>query len=144
MKVKKIIAKAYIPTIAYKSDAGFDVYYPHDEVIIMWPGDTVQIKLGIAIEIEEDEVAIMSERSGMAIKYNVTSIGNVIDSGYRGEISIILSHIGNDKDKQRFSIKRGDKVGQIIVHKLGDRNIEVVSKLSDTERGEKAHYSSGK
>jgi dUTP pyrophosphatase len=137
MKVRLLSENAKIPTIAYKGDAGFDVYSP----IELWidPNKTKQIKLGIAIQIEEDEVAIMSERSGMAIKTGTTSIGNIIDSNYRGEISIILS-VGDNG----LQIDVGDKIGQIIVCKLGNREIEVVNELSESDRGEKAHNSSGK
>jgi dUTP pyrophosphatase len=136
MKVKSLGGK--IPTMAYQSDAGFDVYAIDNYYILR--GTRKQIKLGISIEIEKDEVAIMSERSGMAINYGITSIGNIVDSGYRGEISIILLNTG-EKD---YEIKAGDKIGQIVVCKLGERKVEVVEELSDSERGEKAHNSSGK
>ena len=137
MKVK-ILEGGFAPTIAYQSDAGFDVYSPTDNFIIR--RGRKQIKLGIAIEIEKDEVAIMSERSSQAINFGLTSIGNIVDSSYRGEISIILANTG-DKD---IEVKRGDKIGQIVVCKLGERKVEVVEELSETERGEKAHGSSGK
>lgn len=138
MKVKILHENAKVPTKAYAGDAGFDVYAPFGCVIPS--GMRVQIKLGIAIEIAQDEVAIMSERSGMAIKKGVLSLGNVIDSGYRGEISVILHNAGQED----FEIIAGDKIGQILVHKLGDQTLEVVEELSASERGENAHYSSGK
>lgn len=139
MKFKKVVSTAITPTIAYESDAGIDVYYPGERIAI-FPGDYKQIKLGIAIEIEKDEVAIMSERSGMAIKYGITSIGNIIDAGYRGEISIILYNTSDIK----MMIDHGDKIGQIVICKLGNRDVIEVDELSETERGEKAHNSSGK
>ena len=138
MRVKLLSQDAKAPTMAYTSDAGFDVYSPIDTIIIR--GTQKQIKLGIAIEVEPDEVAIMSERSGMAIKSGLTSIGNIVDSGYRGEISIILTNI-SQKD---VDIHKGDKIGQIVVCKLGERKVEVVEELSPSERGENAHGSSGK
>lgn len=138
MKVKLLSPDAKAPTMAYKSDAGFDVYSPIDTLVIR--GTIKQIKLGISIEILEDEVAIMSERSGMAIKSGLTSIGNIVDSGYRGEISIILTNI-SQKD---VDIHKGDKIGQIVVCKLGERKVEVVDELTPSERGENAHGSSGK
>lgn len=138
MKVKILHEEAKAPTIAYKSDAGFDVYSPIDTLILR--GTQKQIKLGIAIEIEEDEVAITSERSGMALKQGITSIGNIIDSGYRGEISIILTNI-SQKD---VDIHKGDKIGQIVVCKLGKREVEVVKELTPSERGDASHGSSGK
>jgi dUTP pyrophosphatase len=134
----KLYEGGFIPTLANQSDAGFDVYSPIDILIIR--GNRKQIKLNIAIEVEQDEVAIMSERSSQAINSGLTSIGNIVDSGYRGIISIILTNTG-DKD---IDIKRGDKIGQIVVVKLGERKVEVVEELSTTERGEKAHGSSGR
>lgn len=138
MKVKILSQDAKAPTIAYASDAGFDVYSPTDNLIIR--GTVKQIKLGISIEVEPDEVAIMSERSGMAIRDGLMSIGNIIDSGYRGEVSIILANIGT----RDVDIHKGDKIGQIVVCKLGERKVEVVDELSQSERGENAHGSSGK
>ena len=136
MKFKKLNKKVKTPSIAYKDDAGIDVYSPEYAVLI--PRKQRQIKLGIAIELKKDEVAIMSERSGMAISHGITSIGNIIDAGYRGEISIILT------TKRLYRINEGDKIGQIIICKLGDRKLEEVNKLSKSERDSKAHNSSGK
>lgn len=125
------------PQQAYSLDAGIDVYSPVSQCVE--PGKTKQIKLGFAVEIEEDEMILMSERSGMAINYGITSIGNVIDAGYRGECSIILFNSG----EHPFFINKGDKIGQMLLVKLGKRNIEIVDELSQSDRGEKAHYSSG-
>lgn len=138
MKVKKLTTDCRMPERAYNGDAGADFFSP--EMITIQPNDWEQIKLGFAIEIESDEVAIMSERSGMAIHDGVTSIGNIIDSGYRGECSLILHNLGN----LPLDIYKGDKIGQIVVLKLGNRNIIEVEKLSPSQRGEKAHNSSGK
>jgi dUTP pyrophosphatase len=128
-----------LPTIAYKGDAGFDCYYSGN-IQIVPPRGHLQVKLGIAIEVEQDEVAVVSERSGHAIRYGLTTIGNIIDSNYRGEISCIIQ---NNSDEP-FTIFHGDKICQIIVCKLGSREIIEVEELSKTERGEKAHMSSGK
>lgn len=137
MKVLLINEDGKIPTQAYESDAGLDVYSPIDTMLV--PKRTTQIKLGIAIEIEKDEVAIMSERSSAGIA-GITSVGNIIDSGYRGEISIILF---NSNITPQY-IHKGDKIGQIVICKLGNRNIEVVNQLSDSPRSANAHGSSGK
>ena len=138
MRIQLLNKKAIIPKLAYESDAGLDISSIIDYVLK--PGEIKQFKLGLAIQIEKDEVCIMSERSGMAIKYGITSIGNIIDSSYRGEISIILSNLG-DKD---FNINISDKIGQMIICKLGNRKVEEAKELNKTDRGEKAHYSSGK
>ena len=137
MKVKLLNQCSKLPTIAYQDDAGFDVYSPIN--VSFEPGEIKQVKLGIAIELVKDEVAMMSERSGQAINFGLTSIGNIIDAGYRGEISIILINLGH----RYYEIKVGDKIGQIIVCKLGNREIVEVDKLSESSRDTKAHYSSG-
>lgn len=138
MKIKKLYEDAIVPTKAYEGDAGFDVYSPINGEIK--PGDHLQIKLGIAIQINQDEVCEMQERSGMAIKYGIKSCGPVIDSGYRGEISITLKN-GN---RNTFEFYEGDKIGQMVIKKLGDQSLEVVDELDPSQRGENAHYSSGK
>lgn len=109
--------------------AGIDIYSPID--FQLYQSSTKQILLGIAIEINKDEVAIISERSSMG-KKGITSVGNIIDSDYRGEISIFLQN--NNLLEQTF--KKGDRIGQIIVCKLGDNSIRVVNSLSKTDRGE--------
>lgn len=138
MKIKPL-REIELPKSAYEGDAGIDVYHAYDDTTI--PAKTIkQFKLGFAVEIETDEVLIMSERSGQALFQGLTSIGNIIDSNYRGEISIILY---NTLDRD-ITVNNGDKIGQMIVCKLGNRNIEVVEELSDSDRGSKAHFSSNK
>lgn len=135
MKIK-IFEGGFVPTRAHNSDAGIDVYSPID--FTLFKNEALRISLGIAIEINEDEVAIMSERSSQG-KKGITSIGNIIDSGYRGEISIVLQNT----NKLEQSFQRGDKIGQIVICKLGDRVIEVVDELTETDRGSGGFGSTG-
>ena len=138
MKIKILNNGIKIPTKAYQGDAGFDVYAP--ERIVLFPQTHKQIKLGLMIEINQNEVCVMSERSGMAIKNGTTSIGNIIDSGYRGEISIILYNTKTEK----VIYEKDEKIGQMLIIQLGNQNLEIVDELSQSERQDKAHYSSGK
>lgn len=127
------------PYQAHKGDAGWDVYSCEDYVL--QPGERHQFKLGVALEVSDREFILMSERSGMAIKYGVHSIGNIIDSNYRGEISIILLNSGQEP----YEIKKGDRIGQLMVMQLGNGNTYLnVGALSKSDRGTDAHYSSGK
>lgn len=143
MKVKILDKNIIIPTKGTEFSAGIDIYSPID--IELSPlnsnseSNTQRIKLGIAIEINKDEVAIMSERSSMGAK-GITSIGNIIDSDYRGEISIVLQN----NSREYWNAKTGDKIGQIVVCKLGDTEIHVVDELSETERGSGGFGSTGK
>lgn len=139
MRVHVLDKSTKHPYKAHRGDAGWDVLSCEDYVL--QPGERHQFKLGVAIEVSEHEFVLMSERSGMAIKYGVTSIGNIVDSNYRGEISIILANLGQEP----FEVKKGDRIGQLIVIKLGDGNSFLnVGTLSKSDRGTDAHYSSGK
>lgn len=143
MKVKILNKNINIPTKGTELSAGIDIYSPID--IELPPlnsnseSNTQRIKLGIAIEINKDEVAIMSERSSMGAK-GITSVGNIIDADYRGEISIVLQN----NSKEYWEAKKGDKIGQIVVCKLGNTNIDIVDELSNTERGSGGFGSTGK
>lgn len=137
MKVKLLSPEARVPKAQRVGDAGLDVYSPIKVTID--PGERFQIKLGIAVEVDPTEVILVHERSGMAINYGVHSIGAVIDSNYRGQISIILLNSGS----QPYEINIGDRVGQLLVLKLGNTLTEKVDELSTSERGEQAHTSSG-
>lgn len=137
MKIKRLSETVKLPTIAYKGDAGIDCYYDGNTLVIP-QGEQLQVKLNIAIEIEQDEVCIVSERSGHAIKNGLHTIGNIIDSNYRGCISAIIRNEGNET----YRIFDKDKICQLIIAKLGNRDIVEVSELSDSQRGELAHNSS--
>ncbi len=137
MKFKKL-KDVKTPHKAYEYDAGIDVFSP--SFCAIEAGETKRIPLGIAIEINKDEVAIMSERSSMALNNGLTSIGNIIDAGYRGEISIIMLNSGDEK----VYIDTGDKIGQIIICKLGDNSIIEDDNLSEADRSDKGCGSSGK
>lgn len=129
MLVKLLNEDSIVPSQGSLNAAGIDVYSPID--FTLFHKQTLRIPLGIAIEINDDEVAIMSERSSMG-KKGITSVGNIIDPDYRGEISIVLQN--NNSLEQEF--KKGDRIGQIIICKLGDRNIKIVDELSETKRGD--------
>lgn len=139
MKCNVINKSTKHPYRAHNGDAGWDVLSCEDYVL--QPGERHQFKLGVAIEVSPHEFILMSERSGMAINHGVHSIGNIVDSNYRGEISIILLNSGTEP----FDVKKGDRIGQLIVIKLGENNSYLnVGTLSKTTRGTDAHYSSGK
>ena len=138
MKIKLLKDGAKPPQKARVGDAGFDLYSPIDLELL--PGTITQVKLGITIEINVDEVAITSERSGMALRSWIDSIGNVIDSNYRGEISIILRNY----QSKPYQIMAGDRIGQLLILRLGDQSLKVVDALTETDRGAQNHGSSGK
>jgi dUTP pyrophosphatase len=137
MKIKILNENVIKPTKGSEYSAGIDIYSPISADVPAYT--TLRIPLQIAIEINNDEVVITSERSSMG-KKGIHSIGNIIDSDYRGEISIVLQNSSNTI----YSFNVGDRIGQLLVHKIGDNTINFVDELSDTDRGSGGFGSTGK
>ncbi len=139
LKVKLLSEAARLPHCGRPGDAGMDLYSPVD--ITVPANGHRQIKLGIAIELPPYTFGMISERSGDAIKYGLHSIGNIIDQNYRGEISAILYN----SSSERIEFKVGDRIAQLLVLPLVQALVvEQVTELSESNRGEQAHHSSGR
>ena len=104
------------------------------EVVTLAPGDRARIPTGVAISPERrDVVAIIAGRSGHGLKHGVTlanSIG-VIDSDYRGEISVVLVNHGTDP----FEVRRGDRIAQMMFVPIYTAAFLPVDELDETARG---------
>jgi dUTP pyrophosphatase len=81
-------------------------------------------------------------RSGLAIKHALTVLNSpgTIDAGYRGEVCVIMLNAG----KNAYSIKRTDRIAQMVISKLPDVEIKYVAELSDSKRGAGGFGSTGK
>ena len=105
-----------------------------NEVITLLPGERARIPTGVAIAPETpDVVAVVAGRSGHGLKNGVTmanSIG-VIDSDYRGEISVVLINHGSEP----FEIRRGDRIAQMMFLPVFAANFLPVDELDETARG---------
>jgi len=138
MKIKLLSPSARLPSKQHEGDAGFDLYSP--ESLVLPPGSRYKIKLGIAVEISADDVILIQGRSGHAVNVGLTTIGNVIDSSYRGEISVIVINLG----QTHASIAQGERVAQLLIMRLGDQSLDVVEQLAKTTRDASGIGSSGK
>lgn len=137
MFVKKVHRDAKIPVQKTFGSAGYDIYSV--ESLILKPGEKKNVKTGICIEIPHGFVAILKDRSSMADKKVVLSAG-VIDSDYRGEISVIL----NNHSESNFTIETGDRIAQMLILKHEVRSFVEVDELTDTKRGSGGFGSTGK
>lgn len=139
MKVKKLDPNAIIPTKAYKSDAGYDLYSLHD--YFLRPSVPTVVDTGIALEIPEGCFGQVCDRSSMG-KKGIKVFGGIIDCGYTGEISVVLMNL---TDKHGFlSIVKDQKIAQIIIQPYTkiDQLVEV-DELSVTARNTAGFGSSG-
>ena len=140
IKIKKLNELAIIPTYARKGDAGMDLYSIED--YSLKPGERKLFPTGLAIEIPIGYELQLRPRSGLAYKHGISIVNSpgTIDSGYRGDVGIILINHG-EKD---FEIKIGDRIAQGILNKVEEVDFIEVENLSESERGEGGFGHSGK
>jgi dUTP pyrophosphatase len=132
--------EAVVPTIATQGSAGADLCSIMPETFI-YPGETKLIKTGINISIPLGYAGFVCSRSGLALKQNVFVLNapGIIDSDYTGEVGVILHNASGD----RFTVKPGDRIAQLLVVKCEHFTFNEVKELEKTERGEGGFGSTG-
>ena len=121
--------------------AGIDLMAAIKDDVIIKSGEIKLIPTGIAIALEDGFEAQIRPRSGLALKNGITILNSpgTIDSDYRGEISVILiNHSKND-----FTVIKGMRIAQMVIAPFAYANIEIVSDLDNTIRGEGGFGSTG-
>lgn len=138
VNIVRLLDSSVLPSKSNPSDAGYDLYSVEDKKII--PGNRKLVKTGISIAIPNGYVGLIWPRSGLAVKHGIDTMAGVIDSGYRGEIGVVLQNHG---DKE-YLIKSGDRIAQILFQKIECvYSWEEVESLQDSERGTGGFGSSG-
>ena len=137
--VEKINEKAIIPFKAHKGDAGMDLF--SIEEVIIKPMERKLIHTGIKIGLPKNTEAQVRPRSGLALKHGITVLNTpgTIDEGYRGEIGVILINLSNED----FKVEVGMKIAQMVIKEVLVLDVEEVSELTETERGEGGFGSTG-
>lgn len=139
LRFKKIHPDATLPSYAHASDAGMDVRSVEDVTVPAM--GRVLVHTGLVMLLPPMYEAQVRPRSGLALKYGITVLNTpgTIDSGYRGEVGVILANFG-DSD---FQVKKGDKVAQIVVAPVVQAEIEAASEIDETDRGAGGFGSTG-
>ena len=137
--VQKIEEDAIVPYKAHKEDAGMDLFSIEDKTLK--PMERKLIHTGIKIELPKNTEAQIRPRSGLALKNGITVLNTpgTIDEGYRGEIGIILINLS----KEEFRVEKGMKIAQMVIKPIININVEVISELSESSRGEDGFGSTG-
>jgi dUTP pyrophosphatase len=138
LKIKKLREDAKLSTKGHPGDAGIDFYSIED--VIFPPKEARDVFSGVAIEILEGFVGLVWDKSSIAFKKGLKTMGGVIDSGYRGEMLFRLFNTGDSE----VIMKKGDKVAQMIIQKFEDCDVVESEELSNTVRGEQGFGSTGK
>ena len=137
IKFQKNLDDAIIPHYAHPGDAGMDIFSAEETVIKA--GEIKSVRTGIKMELPECFVGLVWDKSGLALKNGIKTMAGVIDSGYRGEIGIVLANLSG----QDYKIEKGQKIAQMLIQKVERMEIEETKELSETKRGEGGFGSSG-
>jgi len=124
-----------LPLPGYASDAasGMDLRACIGEAIVLEPGETVLVPSGIALAIPEGFEGTVRPRSGLALHHGIGMVNapGTIDSDYRGEIKVILINWG----RKPFTLRRGERVAQLVFSRVWHAELHPVAELDDTSRG---------
>jgi len=139
IKVQKIKDNAVIPDYAHTGDAGVDLYSTED--YLLKPGGRVLVSTGIKVAIPKGYEAQIRPKSGLALKHGLSIVNTpgTIDSGYRGEIQIIIINLG----QENYKIEAGKKVAQMVIKKVEEAVFEEADSLDETSRNEGGFGSTG-
>lgn len=136
MKIK-LLEGGQLPARKHHDDAGLDCYSAEHTYI--YPGETRKVSLGFAVELPNGFEMQIRGRSSVSLKGILCHLGTV-DSGYRGEVSCILTNL----TKHAYPIARGDRIAQAVVAMYHPHPFEVVDQLDESERGTGGFGSTGK
>ena len=143
VKIRVLPGGEGLPLPSYMSaDAsGCDLFAAVEGDIVLEPGARALVPAGIAIALPRGYEAQVRPRSGLAIKHGVTCLNSpgTIDADYRGPVGIVLINHGSE----RFVIRRGDRIAQLIVAPVTRARFEPVAELSSTERDKGGFGSTG-
>ncbi len=121
-----------LPSYMTPQSAGMDIYTAIKEDIVLEKGEIALIPTGFAMAIPEGFEAQIRPRSGLAVKHGIGLINSpgTIDSDYRGEVMIPAINLG----KKKYTLRRGDRIAQMIIKRVYHARIEVVEQLDTTVR----------
>ena len=138
LPVRRLTSSAILPRYGRPGDAGLDLFSA--EAYDLNPGERRAFGTGIAIAVPPGYVGLVWDRSGLAVRAGITTMGGVIDATYRGEVQVPLLNTS----EQRYAVKVGDRIAQLLIQPLPTIEISEVTALDDTQRGNAGFGSSGR
>jgi dUTP pyrophosphatase len=139
LPILRLREEATLPERAYSGDAGFDL--STCERIELGPGERAVVPTGLAVAIPEGYAGFVQPRSGLAARHGISVVNSpgLIDSGYRGEIRVVLL---NTDAGHTFVAEPGDRIAQLVVLSVPELELVEVDELPATERGVRGFGSS--
>ena len=139
LPIRRLRDDAVVPSRAYAGDAGLDL--SACERVELGAGERALVGTGLAVAIPEGYAGFVQPRSGLAAKHGITIVNTpgLVDSGYRGELKIILL---NTDPHETFVVEPGMRIAQLVVLEVPGIDPVEVDELPDTERGVRGFGSS--
>lgn len=140
LQVARLRDGAILPAQAYDGDAGLDL--AACERAELQPGERAVVGTGVAVAIPDGYAGLVLPRSGLAARHGLTIVNTpgLIDSGYRGELKVILL---NTDAREPFVVEPGMRIAQLVLVEVASVHLVEVDELSGSERGAAGFGSSG-
>jgi dUTP pyrophosphatase len=135
--VKCLHDGVHLPTRGSGGAVGYDLYSDEDVSIVR--GARALISTGVAIVLPVGTYGRVAPRSGLAVKHGINVGAGVIDPDYTGEVKVLLFNHGEGV----FEVKKGDRVAQLVIEKCETPEVQEVSVIKETERGDGGFGSTG-
>jgi len=122
-----------LPSRATAGSAGYDLCAAVDAAVELAPGERALVPTGLALAIPEGFEGQVRPRSGLALRHGIVlpNAPGTIDSDYRGEVKVILQNLGDAP----FTIRRGDRIAQLVITAVARAEWDERSELDPTRRG---------
>ncbi|WP_373501492.1 dUTP diphosphatase [Desulfococcus sp.] len=122
-----------LPRYMTPGSSGMDISAAVAEEVTVRPGDIALIPTGFAVAVPEGFEAQIRPRSGLAARHGIGLINSpgTIDADYRGEVMLPVINLG----KAPYAIRRGDRIAQMVIHRICRMETELVESLEETGRG---------
>jgi dUTP pyrophosphatase len=141
VRFQRLTEAARVPSRAHDGDAGLDLYAV--EAVSLEPRERASVGTGVSVEIPPGHGGLVLPRSGLAARHGIALVNapGLIDSGYRGEIRVLLL---NTDSSESFTIETGDRIAQLLVVPLAAAEPVEAQSLSQSTRGDGGFGSSGR
>jgi dUTP pyrophosphatase len=136
LRVKRIYPEAKLPVYGHPGDAGLDLFSVVDREL--GPGEVFAVPTGIQVAVPAGHVGLVWDKSGISLQ-GVHRLAGVVDSGYRGEVQVVMINLG----AAPFAVRKGMKIAQMLVQPVAAMTVVESDTFDNTSRGEGGFGSTG-
>jgi dUTP pyrophosphatase len=140
LDVRRLDPELPVPQYAHPGDAGLDLFAA--DTTVLAPGERALMPCGVAVAIPEGHVGLVHPRSGLAVDHGLTLLNapGTIDSGYRGELKVLLINHGQEP----VEVRHGQRIAQLLLMPVALVDVREVDRLDSTARGTGGFGSTGR